>query len=147
MGMLAAVRKWYERDHEAEQRTWKSWLDQIAEKVKGLPSLRIEYLEPEDLSNRSPRLRAHWDARHLKITGTELVKRLDDGTPRIMIDGGTGIRPAQMESSLTIMPYMLEADEIPVIADAIYTALTQPGSYSDRVVPAGAFNLVSGPSP
>jgi D-glucosaminate-6-phosphate ammonia-lyase len=36
---------------------------------------------------------------------------------------------------------MLEADEIPVIADAIYTALTQPGSYSDPVVPAGAVNV------
>ena len=141
MGMLAAVRKWYERDHEAEQRAWKSWLDQIAGKVKGLPSVRIEYLQPEDLSNRSPRLRVHWDAQQLKITGTELVKRLDDGTPRIMIDGGTGMRPAQMESSLTIMPYMLEASEIPVIADAIYAALTQPGSYSDPVVPAGAVNV------
>jgi D-glucosaminate-6-phosphate ammonia-lyase len=141
MGMLAAVRKWYERDHEAEQRAWKSWLDQIADKAKGLPSVRIEYLQPEDLSNRSPRLRVYWDARQLKITGTELVKRLDDGTPRIMIDGGTGIRPAQMESSLTIMPYMLAADEIPVIADAIYAALTQPGSYSDPVVPSGAVNV------
>lgn len=141
MGMLAAVRKWYERDHNAEQRAWKSWLDQIAEKVKGLPSVRIEYLDPEDLSNRSPRLRVHWDARQLKITGTELVKRLDDGTPRIMIDGGTGVRPAQMDSSLTVMPYMLEADEIPVIADAIYAALTQPGSYSEPVIPAGAANV------
>lgn len=141
MGMLAAVRKWYERDHDAEQRAWKSWLDQIAERVKGLPSVRIEYLQPEDLSNRSPRLRVLWDARQIKITGTELVKRLDDGTPRIMVDGGTGERPAQMESSLTIMPYMLEADEIPIIADAIYTAFTQPGSYSDPVVPDGAVDV------
>jgi hypothetical protein len=109
--------------------------------VKQLPSVRIEYLDPEDLSNRSPRLRVHWDARQLKITGTELVKRLDDGTPRIMIDGGTGIRPAEMDSSLTIMPYMLDADEIPVIANAIHTALTQPGSYSDPVGPAGAVNV------
>jgi uncharacterized pyridoxal phosphate-dependent enzyme len=141
MGMAAAVRTWYERDHDAEQRAWKSWLDQIADKVKGLPSVRIEYLQPEDLSNRSPRLRVHWDARQLKITGTELVKRLDDGTPRIMIDGGTGVRPNQMDSSLTVMPYMLEADEIPVVADAVYTALTQPGSYSDPVIPAGAVNV------
>ncbi len=141
MGMLAAVRKWYERDHEAEQRAWKSWLDQIAEKLKALPSVRIEYLQPEDLSNRSPRLRVRWDARQLKITGTEIVKRLDEGTPRIMIDGGTGIRPEQMESSLTIMPYMLEADEIPIIADALYAALTHPGPYADPDIPAGAANV------
>ncbi len=138
MGILAAVHKWYQRDHEAEQREWKSWLDQIADKVKALPSVRIEYLQPEDLSNRSPRLRIHWDAKQLKITGTEMVERLDAGTPRIMVDGGSGVRPDKMESSLTIMPYMLDASEIPTIATAIYEGLTRPGHYENPVVPAGA---------
>lgn len=138
MGLLAAVRQWYKRDHDAEQREWKSWLDQIAAKVKPLPSMRVEYLQPEDLSNRSPRLRIYWDANQLKITGTEMVQRLDAGSPRIMVDGGTGVRPDTMESSLTIMPYMLDASEIPMIANAIYEGLTKPGHYENPVVPAGA---------
>jgi uncharacterized pyridoxal phosphate-dependent enzyme len=138
MGLLAAVRQWYKRDHDAEQKAWKSWLDQIADKIKGLPSVRIEYLDPEDLSNRSPRLRVHWDANQVKITGTELFKRLDEGTPRIMLDGGTGVRPDKMESSFTIMPYMLEAWEIPIIADAIHEAMTKPGHYENPVIPTGA---------
>lgn len=81
MGMLAAVREWYKRDHAADQREWLSWLQHIESRVKGLPSVTTEYLQPDDLSNRSPRLRINWDANQLKITGTELVERLDKGIP------------------------------------------------------------------
>ena len=35
MGMLAAVRQWYKRDHAAEWKEWQSWLDTIANRVKG----------------------------------------------------------------------------------------------------------------
>lgn len=144
MGMLAAVRQWYKRDHDAEQREWQSWLDHIANRVKGLPSVTTETLQPDDLSNKSPRLRIHWDATQLKITGTELVARLDAGTPRIMVDGGTGRRPKMMASSLTIMPYMMAAGEEKIVADAIYQGLTRPGSYTDPVVPQGEPAKVNG---
>ncbi len=141
MGMLAAVHAWGKRDHDAEQAMWMSWLKTIENKLKDLPSTKFDYLHPEDLSNRSPRLRVHWDANVLKITGTELIARLDAGTPRIMLDGGTGMRPDHMESTFTVMPYMLEAGEERIIADAIYLALTQPGSYSNPVIPTGAAKI------
>jgi hypothetical protein len=138
------VRQWYKRDHEAEQRQWLSWLQTIEARVKGLPSVTTEYLEPEDLSNKSPRLRIHWDANQLKITGTEMVARLDAGTPRIMVDGGSGVRPGNMASTLTIMPYMMDPGEDRIIADAVYEALTKPGPYSDPVIPSGEPAPVNG---
>ena len=138
MGLLAAVRQWYKRDHDAEQRAWLSWLRHIEARVKDLPSVTAEYLQPEDLSNKSPRLRIHWDAAQLKITGTELAARLDAGSPRILVDGGTGVRPGHMASSLTIMPYMMDPGEERIIADAIYEGLTKPGHYDAPVIPAGA---------
>lgn len=144
MGMLAAVQEWYKRDHAAEQREWLSWLQHIEGRVKGLPSVTTEYLQPEDLSNRSPRLRIHWDADQLKITGTELVERLDKGTPRILVDGGTGKRPDKMQSSITIMPYMMAAGEDKIVADAIYEGLTHPGHYENPVIPQGAPAQVDG---
>ncbi len=137
MGMLAAVRQWGKRDHAAEQREWQSWLDHVASRVKGLPSVTTEILQPDDLSNKSPRLRVHWDAAQLKITGTEMVARLDAGTPRIMVDGGTGRRPTEMASSLTIMPYMMAAGEEVIVADALYDGLTRLGEYRDPVVAQG----------
>jgi uncharacterized pyridoxal phosphate-dependent enzyme len=144
MGMLAAVREWYKRDHAAEQREWLAWLQHIEGRVQSLPSVTTEYLQPDDLSNRSPRLRINWDANQLKITGTELVERLDKGTPRILVDGGTGRRPNKMQSSLTVMPYMMAAGEEKIVADAIYEGLTHPGHYENPVIPQGAPAQVGG---
>ena len=143
MGMLAAVRQWYKRDHDAEQQLWMTWLKVIEERVKGLPSVTTEYLQPEDLSNKSPQLRIKWDAMQLKITGTEMEARLDAGTPRILLNG-SGTRPDHMASSVTIMPYMMTEHDAKIIADAIYEGLTKPASYSDPVVPAGAPAEISG---
>ena len=137
MGLLAAVQQWYKRDHDAEQREWRSWLNNIEARLKPLPSTSFDYLEPEDLSNKSPELRINWDANVLKITGTELVAHLDAGTPRILVGGSKGTRPDMMNSSVTIMPYMMDPGEDRIIANAIYEALTKPGPYENPVIPSG----------
>jgi uncharacterized pyridoxal phosphate-dependent enzyme len=144
MGLLAAVQQWYKRDHDAEQREWRSWLKNIETRLKPLPSTSFDYLEPEDLSNRAPELRINWDANVLKITGTELVAKLDSGTPRILVGGSKGTRPDAMNSSVTIMPYMMDTGEDRIIANAIYDALTNPGHYENPVIPAGAPASVQG---
>jgi len=138
MGLLAAVRQWYRRDHAAEQRMWLDWMRGIEKRLKSLPSTSFEYLEPEDLSNKATQLRVKWDANVLKITGPELVAKLDAGSPRILINAGAGRRPDQMESSVTIMPYMLDPGEAHIIAEAMHAALTNPGPHPDPVVPSGA---------
>ena len=104
MGMLAAVEMWTKRDHEAEWNTLKRWLASIEMKVKPLPSVTTEYIIPEDLSNRAPKLRIKWDANVLNITGDELVETLGAGTPRIQFNAASGTCPDHMESSVTVMP-------------------------------------------
>jgi seryl-tRNA(Sec) selenium transferase len=139
MGLLAAVEQWYKRDHDGEQLMWRGWLKTIEARLKPLASTSFEYLEPDDLSNRATRLRIKWDANVLKITGTELVARLDAGTPRILVEGGAGRRPDQMASSLTIMPYMMDPGEDRIIADAIHALLTNPGHFDNPPpLPTGA---------
>jgi uncharacterized pyridoxal phosphate-dependent enzyme len=137
MGMLAAVRQWYKRDHAAEWKEWQSWLDTITNRVKSLPSVTTEILQPEDLSNHAPELRIRWDANTLKITGTELEAKLDAGTPRILVGGATGTRPDHMASAITIMPYMMAPGEAEIVADAIYEGLTKPGDHPNPVIPSG----------
>jgi seryl-tRNA(Sec) selenium transferase len=144
MGMLTAVEMWTRRDHEAEWNTWKSWLTVIENKVKPLPSVTTEYIMPEDLSNHAPQLRIKWDADVLKITGTELAATLDAGTPRMQFDSASGTRPDHMESSLTIMPYMMMPEDHKVVADAIYTTLSHPPSFSAPALPQGAPANVAG---
>lgn len=144
MGILAAVETWYKRDHAAEQKMWRSWLNTIEGRLKSLPSTSFTYHEPEDLSNHAPTLQIKWDANVLKITGTELSARLYNGTPRIAIGGASGKRPEMMESSVSIMPYMMDPGEDKIIADAIYEALTKPGHYENPVIPAGTPAKVDG---
>jgi len=58
-----------------------------------------------------------------------------EGTPRILVDGGTGRRPDKMQSSVTIMPYMMASGEDKVVADAISEGLTHPGHDENPVIP------------
>ena len=99
MGLLAAVRQWYKRDHAAEQKMWRGWMQTIETRLKPMQgTTSFEYLEPEGLSNKATRLRIRWDAKVLGITGTEVAETLDAGTPRILVEPATGRRPDQMAS-------------------------------------------------
>jgi uncharacterized pyridoxal phosphate-dependent enzyme len=144
MGMLTAVEMWTKRDHDAEWNTWKGWLATIEAKVKTLPSVTTEYIMPEDLSNHAPRLRIKWDGNTLKITGTELSKTLDAGTPRIQFDESSGTRPDRMESTLTIMPYMMMPGDDKIVADAIFSTLSNPPNFSAPEIPQGGPASVAG---
>ena len=61
LGMLAAVEAWVKRDHEAEWKTWLSWLDTISKRVSTIDGVKTAVREPNGLSNRSPALMISWD--------------------------------------------------------------------------------------
>jgi hypothetical protein len=138
------VRQWYKRDHDGEQRMWRSWMQTVEARLKPIKGLQFEYLEPQGLSNRATRLRIHWDAAEVGITGTELEKRLNDGTPRIMTEPAVGRRPDAMASSIALMPYMMDPGEDRILADALFRVLSNPGHYPNPVVPGGAPAAVAG---
>src|SRR3569623_718097 len=129
MGLLAAVRQWYKRDHDGEQRMWRGWMQSVEARLKPIKGLQFEYLEPQGLSNRATRLRIRWDAAQVGITRTELEKRLNDVTPRNMTEPAAVRRPDQMASSITLMPYMMDPGDERVQADALFKILSNPGSY------------------
>lgn len=139
MGMLAAVREWYKRDHDAEQKQWLEWDNYIAAAVKDIPSVVTEVKMPDaDLSNRAPTLSIKWDAAKVGITGTELVEKLDKGTPRILVEGGHGSRPDKMASSVGIMPYMMQPGDYKIVAETISKYLRNPGHYENPPVYSGS---------
>jgi D-glucosaminate-6-phosphate ammonia-lyase len=145
MGMLAAVRAWYERDHEAEQKQWLAWNLHIADALKGIPSLTSTIAGPDrDLSNRAPVLTITWDAEKVGITGTELVEALDAGTPRILVLGGTGKRPDAMRSSIGIMPYMMQPGDFTIVAEELGRHLRKPRAYDNPKVPSGPMAQLAG---
>ncbi|MBI3697827.1 MAG: hypothetical protein HY238_23720, partial [Acidobacteria bacterium] len=126
MGMLAAVETWVKRDHDAEWKTWESWLNHIAEKVGTVPTVRTQVLQPEGLSNRAPRLRIAWDAARVGLTGEEVEKLLYEGEPRIVLGGSSGGRRGNGESSVTIMPYMMMPGDDKIAAARLHQVLSRP---------------------
>jgi seryl-tRNA(Sec) selenium transferase len=145
MGLLAAVQMWRKRDHEAEQKMWLGWAQSIADRMQGLPSVKATAhpATPKGTIDRSPGVRISWDANVVGITGTEMVKLLDEGTPRIVL-GGTGTRPDHMESSVSINVYIMTPAEVKIVADTIYKHLKNPPHFENPVVPTGTPASVAG---
>jgi uncharacterized pyridoxal phosphate-dependent enzyme len=145
MGMLAAVRQWYKRDHEMEQKQWLAWDKFIANALQGIPTLTTEiHMPTDDLSNRAPTMTIRWDAAKVGITGAELVAKLDQGTPRIMVGGGDGHRPDAMASSIEIMPYMMQPGDYRVVAEALNRHLREPGHFANPPVYTGSTANMAG---
>jgi hypothetical protein len=136
MGMLAAVEMWVKRDHQAEWKQWEAWLDTIATRLKKIDGVSTRVAPPnEGLSNRTPRLVVQWDGARLGITGQELTKLLLDTEPRIVLDRGTGTRPGNMASTVSVVPYMLIPGDEKVVADRLFAALSKPPKFENPAPP------------
>ncbi len=146
MGMLAAVEMWVKRDHQAEWKQWEAWLNSIAASVTRIEGVTTRLADgSEGLSNRSPRLTIQWDGARLGITGQEVGKLVLETEPRIVVAGSTGNRPANMASSVSIIPYMMSPGDEKVVADRLYAALSKPPRFADpEPPPAGTPAAVGG---
>src|SRR5438552_4077419 len=89
LGMLAAVEAWVKRDHEADWKTWLSWLDTISRRVSTIAGVKTSVREPSGLSNKSPSLTIMWDPSRLHVTGDEVAEELATTKPRIAVGGDT----------------------------------------------------------
>ena len=145
MGMLAAVEMWVKRDHRAEWRQWESRLEAIAAGVKRIDGVTARVSQPDEgLSNRSPRLTIQWDGARLGITGQEVSNLLAETEPRVILDRGSGTRPGNMASSVSIVAYMLMPGDEKVVADRLYSALSKPPKFADPQPPEAPAVSVSG---
>lgn len=121
MGMLAAVEAWVTRDHQAEWKTWLSYLDTIAKQVSKIDGVKTSVREPTDLSNRSPVLNITWDPDKLNITGDEVAENFARNKPRIAI----GSRNEAGTTSLNITSGQMQPGNDKIVADRITAILTQ----------------------
>ena len=145
MGMLAAVEMWMKRDHKAEWRAWEASLNQIAASVKRIDGVTTEVTQPDEgLSNRSPGLAIHWDGARPNITGQELSKLVLDAEPRIVLAGSRGSRAGDKASSIYIVPYMMMPGDDKVVAERLYSVLSNPPKFSDPEPAASPSVSVSG---
>src|SRR5262249_33221350 len=135
IGMLMAVEMWVKRDHKAEWSRWMAWLDSIAMHVSKIDGVTTSVTETTALSNRTPSLTIRWDRRRLGTSGAAVAQQLLDGGPRIATPGG---RDRGDEASLSITPYQMSDGEERIVAEKIYTALSNPSKRDTPRAPAAA---------
>jgi len=149
MGMLAAVEAWYKRDHEAEWRTWESWLQVIATKVQAVPGTTTRIILPESLSNNAPRLRISFDGCRIGLAGDELFRLMLDGDPRIILAGSHGSfescgKSDPAENWVEVMPWMMQPGDAEIVAERIRALLTNPPRIDRTPTPTGSPATVGG---
>ena len=124
LGMLAAVEAWVRRDHEAEWKTWLSWLDTISRRVSTIAGVKASVREPAGLSNKSPSLTITWDPATLNITGDEVAEELARTKPRIAIGGGQGNEAQRGTTSISVTAWMMQPGDDKIVAERIYAVLS-----------------------
>lgn len=120
LGMLAAVEAWTTRDHNAEWRTWLTWLDNIAKRVGKIDGIETLIHEPTELSNRSPVLNISWDPDKLHITAEEIAEDCARNKPRIAI----GARTRDGKTTLSVTTGQMQPGNDKVVAERIFTILS-----------------------
>ena len=86
MALLKAVEVYVARDHDADQRLWRGFMDRIASEITGLPSVESEIYVPGPGGHPVPYLRVRWDERKLGLSYADCRKRLSEGEPRIEVN-------------------------------------------------------------
>lgn len=122
VGIMVALERFLQKDHEAERREWHAMLDRVAARLKGTPTVFTEYVTNNDYSH-TPRLSVQWDEAKIGITLEEMVKKLRDGNPSIEASDMRYFNPPW--KGLGIFPYNLKPGEELIIADRVKEILTR----------------------
>ena len=111
VAMWAAVQRFVQLDHAAEQAEWQRRIDLISESLADLPTITSRSVVPP-IANRVPHLIVNWDEKRLKITPDEMKRQLWDGDPSIATARvhGTG------DDGFLVSVFMLQEGEERIVA-------------------------------
>jgi L-seryl-tRNA(Ser) seleniumtransferase len=86
MGLLKAVEIYVSRDHEADQKLWRGFMEHVVKEVSGVPSVKTEIYVPGPGGHPIPYLRVQWDVAKLGLSYKDCGRQLSDGEPRIEVN-------------------------------------------------------------
>jgi uncharacterized pyridoxal phosphate-dependent enzyme len=132
MGMLAAVEAWTTRDHQAEWKTWLSYLEVIAKRVSKIDGISTSVNEPTELSNRSPVLNINWNPDQLNITAEEVAEDFARNKPRIAIGG----RSQEGTTTLSVTTGQMQPGNEKVVGERIFDILSKKREPRSTEMPA-----------
>ena len=120
VAMWAAVERFVNLDHAAEQRDWERRIETIESAMTQIPSVKTNRVIPS-IANHVPHVVIMWDEQRVKLTPTQLKNQLADGNPSIATARvhGTG------DEGFLISVFMLQPGEDAIVAARLKEALEQ----------------------
>jgi L-seryl-tRNA(Ser) seleniumtransferase len=86
VGLLTAVEVYLSRDHEADQRLWRGFMESVAKDLKGIAGVKTEIYVPGPGGHPLPYLRVQWDNAKIPLSYQECGRKLREGEPRIEVN-------------------------------------------------------------
>ena len=116
MGLLAAVEVYLGRDHDADQRLWRGFMESIARDLKGIPTVRTEIYVPGPGGHPIPYLRIQWDTNYLSYEACQ--RQLRDAEPSVEVN-------ASAQEGLSLASYNLFPGEERIVGWRLAQILRQ----------------------
>lgn len=86
MGLLAAVELYLGRDHQADQRLWRSFMASISKDLQSIRGVKSEIYIPGPGGHPLPYLRVEWDQQQVPLTYDACARQLREGEPSIEVN-------------------------------------------------------------
>ncbi len=127
VGLVAAVDWFLSQDDATMEAEFQKRADLIAAKLKTLPTVQARTFIPE-VANHVPHLLITYDQDRIKISATDVMKKMRAGRPRIELNPGTGGTPASAglpggSNTIIVGVWMLQPGEDAIVADRLYQTL------------------------
>ena len=90
MGILAAVETYASRDHDADQKEWRGFMERISKDLKGVPTVETEVYIPGPGGHPVPYLRVAWNEAKIPLSYQECARQLREGEPSIEVNAQNG---------------------------------------------------------
>ena len=129
VGLVAAVDWFLHQDDGAMEAEYRKRAAIIAERVQGVPSVQVRVFIPP-VANHVPHLLITYDMNRIKLTATEVMQKMREGTPRIELNPSTGGGPASSglpggSNVIVVGVWMLQPGEDDIVGRRLHEVLAE----------------------
>src|SRR5437660_3901034 len=129
IGLVAAVDWFLEQDDAAMEAEFRKRAAVIAERVQNVLSVEAKIFIPP-VANHVPHLVITYDLNRIKLTATEVMQKMREGTPRIELNPSTGGGPASAglpggSNVIVVGVWMLQPGEDDIVGRRLHEVLAQ----------------------
>ena len=112
LGLMAAVRRYLDLDHDAIMQSYEDQVQQVIDKLSDLPGISVTRSFPSEAGQPMPRAEIQLDEQVLGITRDELQEQLRGGNPCIFLASAG-------KHGVYVNPQTLKEGEVDIIIDEL----------------------------